>query len=107
MRRVDMEERIAGRDLDAAQSGPVASGREIRLAEGASLLGVTVDALRKRAARGKTIRAVKRDGEWYIVLPAALPTTGRDRPRPAAPDASGYDRAATAPGPDAGAELVA
>jgi len=48
-------------------------GDELPLAEAAARLGLTEAALRKRLQRSKTIRGVKRDGQWYVRLPTDAP----------------------------------
>jgi len=64
---------VAGRGLDAA---------EVPLVEAARLLNTTPEALRKRLQRGKSIRGTKRDGEWYVRLPAAVASRGQDAGSP-------------------------
>jgi hypothetical protein len=44
------------------------TGREVPLGEAADLLGLTTEALRQRLKRGKSLRGVKRAGEWYVLL---------------------------------------
>ena len=41
---------------------------EVSLAEAAHRLGVSVESLRKRLQRGKTLRGVKRGEQWYVPL---------------------------------------
>ena len=42
---------------------------EVPIEEAAARLGLTVDALRLRIRRGKTIKGYKRGGRWYALLP--------------------------------------
>lgn len=64
---------VAGRGLDAG---------EVPLVEAARLLNTTPEALRKRLQRGKSMRGHKRDGEWYVRLPAAVASRGQDAGSP-------------------------
>jgi hypothetical protein len=52
--------------------------REVPLAEAATLLGLTPEAVRLRLRRGKTLRGTKRPEGWYVALPADLDVTDRD-----------------------------
>jgi hypothetical protein len=47
--------------------------REVPLAEAAAQLGLTTEALRQRLKRGKSLRGVKRAGEWYVLLDGTPP----------------------------------
>jgi len=51
--------------------------------DAAQTLGISLDALRKRIARG-TIDAIKEGGHWYVRSPDNQPATDRpdDRPQP-------------------------
>jgi len=49
--------------------------------EAAQTLGISLDALRKRIARG-TIKAIKENGHWYIQTPDNQPANGRPDDRP-------------------------
>jgi len=51
--------------------------------EAAQALGISLDALRKRIARG-TLEGYKEGGHWYVQGPDNQPNA--DRPRPATPD---------------------
>src|SRR5215211_5142282 len=54
--------------------------REVPLAEAATLLGLTPEAVRLRLRRGKTLRGTRRADGWYVALPSDLDATVRDRP---------------------------
>jgi len=47
---------------------PVRTGPGLPIAAAAGRLGLSVEAVRKRARRG-SLRAYKRDGQWWVVLP--------------------------------------
>jgi hypothetical protein len=85
----------------------------VDLAEAAVRLGITVDAARKRVARGH-IPGIKREGKWYALLPIDRSISSQDRP--AGQYETGHDRSdrqqsadPTGPGPaaDRPDELVA
>jgi hypothetical protein len=86
---------VAGRGLDAG---------EVPLVDAARLLNTTPEALRKRLQRGKSIRGTKRDGEWYVRLPAAVASRGQDAGSPppgrvldATRDTAGYGQDVSTP----------
>jgi hypothetical protein len=85
---------MAGHHPDAAGRGQDVS--EVPLVDAARLLGATPEALRKRLQRGKSLRGIKRDGEWYVRLPAAV--VARQDAAGRRPDAvSGHGRDAAGP----------
>jgi len=57
--------------VSRSQAGQQARG--IPIGDAATILGLSVDAVRKRIKRG-TLHAYKQDERWYIVLPAVQPT---------------------------------
>ena len=61
---------MEGRTVSRSQAGQ--HGRGIPIGDAAAILGLTVDAVRKRIKRG-TLRAYKKDERWYVVLPGVLP----------------------------------
>ena len=50
------------------------------------MLNTTREALRKRLQRGKSMRGSKRDGGWYVRLPAAVASRGQRHGQPPVPD---------------------
>jgi hypothetical protein len=82
---------MAGQGQDVA--GRVQDAAEVPLIEAARLLNMTPEALRKRLQRGKSIRGIERDGEWFVRLPATVAGRGQDTSGPASgrgQDASGH-----------------
>ncbi len=57
--------------MSRSQAGQ--QGRGIPIGDAATILRLSVDAVRKRIKRG-TLRAYKQDERWYIVLPDVQPT---------------------------------
>lgn len=75
---------------------------ELPIDQAATRLGATVEAVRRRVQRGKTLRGYQRDGQWYVLLPAetmAGASAGRR-------DAAGRDPATTSLAPADAASLL-
>src|SRR5437868_12413970 len=96
---------MAGHGQDVA--GRVQVATEVPLGEAARLLNTTPEALRKRLQRGKSIRGSKRDGEWYVRLPAAVASRGQDVGSPPSGRVQDAPRDAAGRGQDTAAALVA
>ena len=67
----------------------MADVHEVPIDQAAARLGITVDALRLRIRRGKTIRGYKRAGRWYVLLPDDATDDAPDRDHDATADVNG------------------